>query len=264
MTETAGLALVHEGPLVRLVLDRADKANALTQQMWEAIPELISRAESLPGARVLSLESTTPAVFCAGADVGEYKRNAGSVEWGMANHIRVTGATDSLHQCRLLTVAVVAGPCAGGGVGLISACDLRLADATAIFSVPPTRLGLVYPQADTARLVDLVGASATKWLLLTAAKVDAQWALSHGLADEVVGPANLPAALDAVVSRVVAGAPVSVRAMKRTIELALEGQRSENDETRALLGEALTHPDHHEGTAAFLERRSPDFGLETD
>ena len=263
MTETAGLTLVQKGPLVRLVLDRTDKANALTQAMWDAIPDLVARAESLPGARVLALESATQKVFCAGADVAEYRANAGSAEWGMANHIRVTAATDALHQCQLLTVAVVAGPCAGGGVGLASACDLRIADATAVFSVPPTRLGLVYPQADTARLVDLVGASATKWLLLTAAKVDAQWALAHGLADEVVAPAGLPAALDTLVSRVVAGAPVSVRAMKRTLEMALEGQRQENDETRALLGEALTHPDHHEGTAAFLERRRPDFGPAT-
>lgn len=256
---TAGIRLEQAGPVVRMLLDRADKANALTQQMWDAIPGLVREAETVPGARVLTLESVTDKVFCAGADVAEYRANAGSVEWGLTNHERVTAATDALHSCALLTVAVVAGPCAGGGVGLISACDLRIADDTARFSIPPTRLGLVYPQADTARLVDLVGTSAAKWLLLTADRVDAEWALRRGLVDQVVAAGGLPAAVSDLVDRTVGGAPVSVQAMKRTIDLALAGVRVENDETRALLTGALTHPDHHEGTAAFLERRPPRF-----
>lgn len=253
------LLLETQGSAVHLILNRADKANALTQGMWDSLPEMVAHAEQIPGARVLVLRSSTDKVFSAGADVAEYRENAGSSEWGLANHQRVTAATQSLADCQLATVARIAGPCAGGAVGLIAACDLRFASADALFAVPPTRLGLVYPQADTARLVDLIGPSATKRLLLTAARMDANWALRVGLIDEMVHLEDLDAALDQLVVQISGGAPISVRAMKRTVDLAVQGLHVENDETRDLLVAALEHPDHREGTAAFLERRTPFF-----
>ena len=162
-----------QGGAVHLILNRTTKANALTQQMWDELPDLISYAQNQPGARALVLRSATDEVFCAGADVAEYRANAGGVDWGLANHRRVTRATNALAECNLATVARIAGPCAGGAVGLITACDLRFCSRDSVFSIPPARLGLVYPQADTARLVDLVGPSAAKRLLLTAARMDA-------------------------------------------------------------------------------------------
>lgn len=254
------LRLEQHGTAVHLVIDRTDKANAFTTAMWEAVPGLVAGAERMTGARVLVLRSATTKVFCAGADVEEYRSHAGDPAWGMANHTRVTAATDALHACSLATVAAVAGPCAGGGVGLVTACDLRIAADDARFAVPPARLGLVYPQADTARLVDLVGPGAAKYLLLTASRVDAAWALRTGLVDEVVPAADLESRVGTLVEAISGGAGVSVRAMKRTVDLALAGVRTEDDETRALLREALEHPDHEEGTAAFLERRPPSFG----
>jgi enoyl-CoA hydratase/carnithine racemase len=253
------LILETQGTAVHLILNRADKANALTQQMWDDLPGLVAHAETIPGARVLVLRSVTDKVFSAGADVTEYRANAGSTEWGLANHTRVTAATQAIADCSLATVARIAGPCAGGAVALVTACDLRFCSADALFAVPPTRLGLVYPQPDTARLIDLVGVSATKRLLLTAARMEATWALRVGLVDELVHLEDLDAALDQIVMQISGGAPVSVRAMKKTVAMAGAGIRDENSETRALLTEALQHPDHIEGTAAFLERRSPHF-----
>ena len=259
MDQVAGLQLLLDGSTAHLVLDRPDKANALTQEMWEAIPRFVAAAERTK-ARVLVLRSASERVFSAGADVAEYRANAGSTEWGLANHRRVTGATDALHHCSLATIAAIAGPCAGGGVGLITACDLRIAADTAVFAIPPAKLGLVYPQADTARLVDLIGPSAAKRLLLTAARLDAAWALRVGLLDDLVPAEDLESGVAGLSEQISGGAPVSIRAMKRTIDLALRGQREENDTTRALLTETLSHPDHAEGTAAFLERRAPVFG----
>lgn len=259
LADTDGLRLEQDGPVLSLYLDRPDKANALTQAMWDDLPGLVATAEEAPGARVLVLRSVTEKVFSAGADVSEYRANAGSVDWGLANHRRVTAATNSLAETPLATIAAIAGPCAGGGVGLITACDLRVASETASFAVPPAKLGLIYPQPDTARLIDLIGPARAKRLLLTAARVGAQWALTAGLIDELVPEDGLAAAVADMAGQISAGAPVSIRGMKQTIDLALAGIRHENDSTRALLADALRSPDHHEGTAAFLERRAPNF-----
>ncbi len=258
IAEIPGLRLALSGAVAHLILDRTEKANALTQQMWEAIPSLVAQAAASP-AGVLVLESATQRVFSAGADVAEYRANAGSIDWGLANHRRVTAATDALHHSRLATIASIAGPCAGGGVGLITACDLRVASEDAVFAVPPAKLGLIYPQSDTARLVDLIGPAAAKRLLLTAGRVDAAWALRTGLVDEVVPAAALADTVADLAEQITNGAPVSIRGMKRTIDLVLAGVRDEDDTTQALLREALSHPDHEEGTAAFLERRAPRF-----
>lgn len=259
LTAAPGLRLERTGPLLHLVLDRTDKANALDVAMWEAVPALVAAAEQAPGARMLVLRSATERIFCAGADVAEYRANAGDPSWAMANHTRVTAATDALHASTLVTVAAVSGACAGGGVGLITACDIRIAAPSAVFSVPPTRLGLVYPQPDTARLVDAVGPAAARYLLFTAARVDAQWALQQRLISEIVAEGGLPGRIDAIAAAVAGGAPVSVRAMKETVDMVLAGQRSETDRTKALLAGALHHPDHEEGTSAFLDRRQPVF-----
>lgn len=232
---TDELMLQTQGSAVHLLLNRPEKANALTQEMWDALPGLMTHAATIPGARVLVLRSASDRVFSAGADVAEYRENAGTVEWGLDNHVRVTRATQAIADCPLATVARIAGPCAGGAVGLIAACDLRIAAEDALFAVPPARLGLVYPQPDTARLVDLIGPSATKRLLLTAARMDARWALRTGLVDDVVHLDDLDAAIDQIVTQVAAGAPVSVRAMKRTVAAALAGVREEDDLTRSLL-----------------------------
>lgn len=260
LAEAPGLRLGRSGSIAHLIIDRTDRANALHEQMWTALPGLVEHAEQTAGVRVLVLRSATQKVFCAGADVAEYRANAGDPQWALANHTRVTGATNALATTALFTVAAVSGPCAGGGVGLITACDYRIGDTSASFAVPPTRLGLIYPQADTARLLDAVGPSSARYLLLTASRVNAEWALAHGLLDERLDTAGLPQRVDELGAAVAGGAPVSVAGMKRTIALALAGQRSDDEMTAGILEEALRHPDHEEGTAAFLERRKPTFG----
>ena len=101
LTETQGTA-------VHIVLNRANKANALTEQMWLDLPEIVAHAQSIPGARVLVLRSATDSVFSAGADVAEYRENAGGVDWGLANHERVTNASNALANCSLATIARIA------------------------------------------------------------------------------------------------------------------------------------------------------------
>jgi enoyl-CoA hydratase/carnithine racemase len=244
------LSLAIDGPLARLRIDRAEKRNAFTQVMWEALPGLIARAE---GARVLILESATPGIFCAGADIGELLEKSPDPEWRAANQAAINRAQHDLTRASLPTIAFIDGDCVGGGCGLALACDMRVATPRARFGITPAKLGLVYPLHDTKLLVDLVGPSQAKRLLFTGALIDAEEALRIGLIDQI---ADNP---DALVEAIAAASPHSARQAKAMIRRVLDGQADDDDETRAIFADAFTGPDFQEGVRAFVEKRRPAF-----
>ena len=176
------LRLERDGHVVSLILNRAERANAFTEEMWEGLPALVEQAGAMAadGARVLVVRSAAERAFSAGADLEEYRAHADDAEWGLGNHDRVTRALDAVRDSALPTVAVIAGACVGGGAGLAVACDLRVCSDDSVFAITPARLGLVYPYADTLALVQLIGPSAARRMLLTGARFDAAWAVARG------------------------------------------------------------------------------------
>jgi enoyl-CoA hydratase/carnithine racemase len=244
------LALAFDGPLARLRIDRAAKRNAFTQAMWEELPGLLAQAEN---ARVLILESATPGIFCAGADIGELLDKSGDPDWRGANQAAINRAQHDLTRAPVPTVAFVDGDCVGGGCGLALACDLRVATPRARFGITPAKLGLVYPLHDTKLLVDLVGPSQAKRLLFTGELIGAEEALRIGLIDQI---ADTP---DALVDAIAAASPHSARQAKAMIRRILDGQTEDDEATRAIFADAFSGPDFQEGVRAFVERRRPEF-----
>jgi enoyl-CoA hydratase/carnithine racemase len=244
------LSLAIDGPLARLRIDRAEKRNAFTQVMWEALPGLVAQAEQ---ARVLVLESATPGIFCAGADIGELLEKSPDPQWRAANQAAINRAQHDLTRASLPTIAFIDGDCVGGGCGLALACDLRVATPRARFGITPAKLGLVYPLHDTKLLVDLVGPSQAKRMLFTGELIDAEEALRIGLVDQI---ADTP---DALVDAIAAASPHSARQAKAMIRRILDGQTDDDDATRAMFAEAFTGPGFHEGVRAFVEKRRPRF-----
>ena len=122
--------------------------------------------------------------FCAGADIA----GMGAVSGG--EYRRANEAADAaLAAFPKPSVAVITGACVGGGTEIAVACDLRIADSTSRFGITPARLGIVYPASATARVVQLIGPSATKHLLFSAELIGVDRALRIGLVDEVHEPA---------------------------------------------------------------------------
>jgi enoyl-CoA hydratase/carnithine racemase len=248
------LTLAVEGAVARLRIDRAEKRNAFTQVMWEALPELVAQAMGDTQVRVLVLESATPGIFCAGADVAELLEKSPDPDWRAANQAAINRAQYELTRAPKPTLAFVDGDCVGGGCGLALACDLRIATPRARFGITPAKLGLVYPLHDTKLLVDLVGPAQAKRMLFTGALLPADVALRIGLVDEI---ADSPVAL---VDALTAASPHSQRETKAMIRRILDGQTDDDDASRGAFAEAFTLPDFHEGVRAFTEKRRPRFG----
>ena len=240
-------------PLARLRIDRAAKRNAFTQEMWEALPGLLVRAMADDAIRVLLLESATPGMFCAGADISELLDKSADPDWRAANQAAINRAQYELTRAPKPTVAFVDGDCVGGGCGLALACDLRIATARARFGITPAKLGLVYPLHDTKLLVDLVGPSQAKRILFTGALLSADEALRIGLIDQIADSPH------PIVEAIAAVSPHSTREAKAMVRRVLDGQADDDDETRAIFADAFTLPDFEEGVRAFTEKRKPVF-----
>lgn len=247
------LRLVQDGPVARLRIDRPEKRNAFTQAMWAALPGLLDDALALPGVRLLLLESATPGIFCAGADISELLANREDAEWLAANQAAINETQHRLARFPLPTLAFVDGDCVGGGCGLAIACDVRVATPRARMGITPAKLGLVYPLHDVKLLVDLVGPGQARRMLFSGELLGADEALGIGLVEAV---AETP---DAISAPILANSTHSTRVTKGFVRRVLDGRGEEDDESRALFAEAFGGPDFLEGSSAFQERRKPVF-----
>ena len=164
-----------------LCLNREEKRNAVTYDMWVAIGEYCRRLASDADVRVLVVRGAG-AHFCAGADIAGLQ--AADRSYGEAN----LEAEAALMAFPKPTIAFVQGACVGGGVQIATSCDLRIADTTARFGITPARLGIIYPAPALARVVRLTGPSAAKHLLYSAELITAERALRIGLIDELHEP----------------------------------------------------------------------------
>ena len=198
------------GGLWRLVLDRPDKANALTAAMLEALCEGVEAASADPEARALILTGAGR-VFSAGADLDAARAGlATSPLWE-----RLSGGIAALP---FLTVAALNGSLAGGACGMALACDLRVQVPGAKVFYPVMRLGFLPQPSDPARLAALVGPARAGAILMAGLKVTAEEALAWGLVDRLAEDALAEA--EALVADALAADPGHVRAIKSMLRPA--------------------------------------------
>ena len=247
------LRLERDGPIGRVLIDRPEKRNAFTQEMWERFPVLVAAAMADRAIRVLVVQSSTPGMFCAGADIGELIAHQANALWREDNQNAINKTQHELARAKKPTIAFVDGDCIGGGCGIAMACDLRVATPEARFGITPANLGLVYPLHDTKLLIDLVGPGQAKRLLYSAQLIGAEEALRIGLIEEIgASPGGLA-------SLIAAKSSYSTHETKIMIRRILDGQKDDDADSKSVFAEAFTKPDFAEGTSAFVEKRKPHF-----
>ncbi|MFN3551467.1 MAG: enoyl-CoA hydratase/isomerase family protein [Novosphingobium meiothermophilum] len=248
------LRLEKDGQVARLLIDRADKRNAFTIDMWQLLPELLAQASADADCRVLVVKSAQGGAFCAGADIAELLANKDDAAWRAENQKAINRAQYELTRFRLPTVAMVEGDCVGGGCGIALACDMRVAGPKARFGITPARLGLVYPLHDVKLLVDLVGPGQAHRMLYTGMLLGAGEAKAIGLIEE------LAESEDALVAQLLAASPFSTQAIKGFVRKVLDGQVADDEASLRVFASAFEGADFREGTSAFVEKRKPVFG----
>ncbi|MCI4646198.1 MAG: enoyl-CoA hydratase-related protein [Hyphomonadaceae bacterium] len=258
MTELIRLEV--RAPVAELVLNRPEKRNALSQEMWAAIPGLIAECEANPDVKVLILHGGEAGQFAAGADISEFETIYATREAALEAGKTISAALQAVEGCKKPVIAAIEGACVGGGMSLALACDIRLAASGAKFGITPAKLGLVYPPTDTRLLLNAVGPGRAKRLLFTGKIFDAASAHEMGLVDEIVSGLALDAAQD--LAREISGVSQwSVRAIKTMIAGIGAGWTDTSDEAIELFLDGFENADHREGYRAFLKKRKPDFPI---
>ena len=252
-------------------LDRESKYNALSTELWSAIPSALDALceDQQIGAIVLAGRGKH---FCAGIDLVEdglsqnkksqARSKAEANMQQLANTQKFQAAITALSDCALPVIAVVQGFCLGAGVDLITACDIRVASACSVFSVRETRLGLVADVGTLQRLPKILNAGHVAELAYTGKDVNAARAEKIGLVNDVYESADaaMTAGL-ALANEIAANSPLAVRGTKFIL------RQSENltDEQSLLINgmytmiNSLESNDLQEGIAAFAERRPAKF-----
>jgi enoyl-CoA hydratase len=250
-------------------LNRPNRLNAMNEPAWAELPPIMGAFSADDGVRVVVIAARGRA-FTAGIDLVEMgpliaDPDAGSTVERRRRFLRkvkqLQRTFSSLADCPKPVIAAVHGPCIGGGLDLISACDIRLASADAVFSLRETRLAMVADVGTMQRLPRIIGPGMVAELAYTGRDFTAEEALAMGLVNRVLEDRDaLIAATDEMAHRIAANSPLAVQGAKAVLRASEGRSVADGLEYVALWNTAFIHSeDIAEAVAAHLEGRDPEF-----
>ena len=251
---SGGVRLTRRDAVAEVLLDRSAKRNAMTYAMWTELGHACAAAATDDAIHVVVVRGAG-GNFCAGADIGELRaeRPVGTPSFLDVN----AAAEDALATLPKPTIAAIEGDCIGGGCALAIDCDFRVATRSARFGITPAKLGIVYPVSSIERAVAVIGAAATKRLLMTGELIDADEALRIGLVDEVVD--DLDGTVAALADTLAQRSLLTQVATKQMVRAISRHGHVPEQLARQWADESARATDFAEGVAAFTERRRPVF-----
>jgi enoyl-CoA hydratase/carnithine racemase len=253
------MAAEIEGSIGWMTFNKPERRNAVSLDMWEAIPEILHRFESDPAVRVIVLKGAGDKAFVSGADISEFEKSRSSEESNVLYDRMSDRADKALAACEKPTIAMIRGYCIGGGLGIAVGCDIRIASDNSKFGIPAARLGVGYGAAGVKKLMNLVGPAFTKEIFFTGRRFDAAEAQTMGLINRVVANGMLDDYTRQYCATIADNAPKTIHALKRTVAEIGRGHDADWALCDRLVTECFASDDYIEGRRAFMEKRRPVF-----
>ncbi len=249
-----------EGAALHIVFNNPARHNALSVDMWGAVPELLAQAASDDRVRLVVFSGAGEKAFVSGADITQFEDQRAARE--AVKHYEALAETSlmSIYDFAKPTLACIRGWCIGGGVNVAISCDIRIASLDSTFSIPAGRLGLGYRYSALKNLVDLIGVGAAKDLFFTARRIDAAEAHRLGLVSRVGAPESLNALVAEYTGAIGENAPLTLGAAKAIVgEILKPSPDLDTAKCQALIRGCFESEDYAEGRRAFMEKRRPKF-----
>ncbi|HXJ08848.1 MAG TPA: enoyl-CoA hydratase-related protein, partial [Burkholderiales bacterium] len=181
MELTERIIAKKDGAVGWLIFNNPERRNAVSVDMWEAIPHVLSQYESDPEVRVIVLAGAGDKAFVSGADISQFEKERSSAEAVQRYEELAEGAAAKLAGCDKPLIAMIRGYCLGGGMNIAVLCDIRIAADDARFGIPAAKMGLGYRASSMKNLVDVVGAAYAREIMITARQFTAGEAREMGL-----------------------------------------------------------------------------------
>jgi len=257
----AELELAVDGPVATLTLNRPQQHNAVSYDMWRALPALCRRLAEDPTVRVVICRGQGREAFSAGGDIVEFREQRSDRRQAEEYNRHVQAALDAVLALPQPTIACIYGFCVGGGMLLAAHCDLRIAAGSARFGLPVAKLGFLITYEQMQRFVHLLGAGVVADLLLTARLLPAEEARTLGLCSQVHPAETLDEVVGGLAGRMAELSPLAQRLHKQMLQSVLH----KPDLTALTAGElaaaaaVFDSADYREGVQAFIEKRAPQF-----
>lgn len=248
--------------LLTIVMNRADRRNALNAELCNLLVEALQRAARSSEVRAVLLTGAG-GTFCVGGDV-KAMAQADAPDPGMDERIRQLRArmeaSRLLHDMPKPTVAAIAGAAAGAGLALALACDLRVAGESAKITTAFGKVGLPGDFGGTYFMTRLIGSARARELYLTSPILGARQALELGLVTRVVADDQVDTAGTELARSLASGPTATFGHMKQSLNLAEHaalGDCLDSEAWRQIV--CMTTADHREAATAFVEKRAPRF-----
>lgn len=238
-------------------LNRPEVHNAMNDEM---IAELTHAFVGIPDEsdiRLVILRGKGKS-FCAGADLNYMKGIAGfGFEENLKDGKRLAKLFKSIYNCPLPTIAVVHGSALGGANGLLSACDIVIAEENTTFAFSEVKLGII-PATISPFVIKRIGEFGAKELMMTGKRFKSKEAEKWHLVNHSVNEDELDTALNKLTNQFVSSAPNAVKLTKNMIGEVLGNNIDETiDYTSKKIAELRVSEEGQEGMASFLEKRKP-------
>ncbi|WP_375283369.1 enoyl-CoA hydratase-related protein [Marinicauda pacifica] len=267
MPDYTSFALSEDGPIARITLNRPDKRNTMIPAFWRELPEAVLSLSDAGKTRVLILEAQGP-VFTAGMDVSVFtdpnalKSDTASMrEAFMTAALTLQDAFTAFERARFPVIAAMQGPCVGGGVDMIAACDLRYATTDAWMRIEETNIGMFADVGTLQRLPDLIPPGIARELAYTGENLTPERAERLGLLNGVFEDETaLREGVDAVARTIASKPPLTISGTKRSFLYARDHTVADSLEHAMTLQASLWNSaDIMEAFAARSEKRAGAF-----
>src|SRR3954469_18475724 len=249
-----------EGSVGYVIFNNPERHNAVSLDMWQAAGEMLDDFRNDGNIKVVVVTGAGGKAFVSGADISKFEKERSNDEAVRHYNQAVDKSYRAFHEFPKPTIAMIRGYCIGGGMGLATCCDIRIATEKSTFAVPAAKLGLGYGYSGLKRLVDVVGPSFAMEIFYTARQFTAAVALTMGLVNRVVPDGELESYVKSYADMIAANAPLTIKAVKVVVSEMMKSEATRDlNKAQAAVDACFKSRDYEEGRKAFMEKRKPMF-----
>jgi enoyl-CoA hydratase/carnithine racemase len=242
---------VHASGAAEILIDRPERHNAMTLDMYESLLALIAQCEANDDVHCILLRGAGGKSFISGTDIGYFKDFRDGRD-GLAYEAFVERVIDTIERITMPTIAVIDGWAVGGGLALATACDFRVCTDASRFGAPIAKtLSNTLSSRNIARLQAAFGTPRVKKMLMLADYLSAEEALACGYVHEICGRDALQEAAHSLAQRLIALSPVTQHAVKESLRRIVIDQRLDDED---LIESVYGSSRFREAVAAFTSK----------